>query len=92
MNHLLYDLLYTILSPAFGTLVFLDMAIVLWSLHPMDLDTALKQISAMLVNIWSIDVDDLIPVFVTTLVGWLVDHAQSKRPATKPYKLEYAYH
>ena len=69
LHNFLYDLLYTILGPI---LVFLDIAIILWSLHPMDLDTALKQISAILVKMWSIHVDDLICVlFVTTLVGWL---------------------
>ena len=61
-------ILYTILDPAFGTLVFLDRATILWSLHPMDLDTAFKQISAALVKMWSIHVDDFIHVlFVTTL-------------------------
>ena len=65
--------LYTILGPAFGTLVFLDMATILWSIHPMDLDTALKQIYAALVKVWSMNVDDVIPVlFVTTLVGCLI--------------------
>ena len=61
-KNLLYDLLYTILGRAFGTLIFLAMAIILWSIHPMDLDTALKQISAALVKMWSMHVDDLIPV------------------------------
>jgi hypothetical protein len=36
----------------------------------MDLDTALEHISAALVKMWSIQVDDFIPVlFVTNLVG-----------------------
>jgi hypothetical protein len=42
---------YTLyLGPAFGTLVVLDMDIILRSLHPMDLDTAIKHNSAALVK------------------------------------------
>ena len=55
LQNFLYALLYTILGPAFETLVFL-----LRLPHPMDLDTALKQIFAVLVKMWSIHVDDLI--------------------------------
>ena len=56
-QNLFYDLLYTILGTAFGILVFLGMAIILCSLYPMVLDTALK-ISAAFVKMCSIHVDD----------------------------------
>jgi hypothetical protein len=73
LQRVLYDLLYIVLGPAFGTLVFPDMATILWSLHPMDVDAALEHNSAALVKMWSIHVDDLIPVLVVTnRVGWLI--------------------
>ena len=68
--HQQHDLLYTILGPAFGTLVFLDMTTILWSLHPMDVDTAFKQISAALVKIWSLHVVDFILWWLICIIKW----------------------
>ena len=49
----------------------------------MDLDTALKQISAALVKMWSIHVDDLIAVlFVTTLEGCVTMCAGSQEASS----------
>ena len=59
---ILYDLLNTIFGPSDGTVAFLYIATILWSLHPMGTDTALEQSSAEFVPV----------VFVNTLVGWLV--------------------
>jgi hypothetical protein len=57
----------TFLGLAFGNVAFLDIATILWSLHPIGVDTALEQSSASLVKMCSIHLEDVVPVlFVNT--------------------------
>ena len=61
-------------GPTFGTLAFLVIATILWSRQPMGTDIALKQISAALVKIWSIQVNVTDQtLLLCTMVGWVIN-------------------